>query len=176
MDIREKIRKIPNFPKDGILYYDITTLLKDAHAFKEVIKQMKEYYEKNGMEFDKVVCAESRGFIFGSILAHELDAGFVPLRKQGKLPAKTICEEYELEYGKDCFEIHEDAIEQGDNVLIVDDLLATGGTARAAINLVEKLGGKVENITFMVELGFLNGRKKLEGYDILSLVVFDKEE
>lgn len=175
-ELKKVIREIPDFPKEGILFYDITTLLKDARALRKVVDEFTNHYIKKQFAIDKVVSAESRGFIFGSILAHELHAGFVPLRKPGKLPGKTVSEEYELEYGKDKFEVHEDAIEMGDNCLIVDDLLATGGTAVAAVNLVERLGGKVKGLAFLVELGFLNGRKKFDKYDILSLVNYNEGE
>lgn len=172
INLKEKIRTIPDFPKKGIMFKDITTLLKDKEAFKHTIKEMKKHC--NG-KIDKVVGAESRGFIFASVLAHELNAGFVPLRKPGKLPHKTLKQEFETEYSTDAFEIHEDAIQKGDKAIIVDDLLATGGTAKAAIDLVEKLEGKVEAILFLIELDFLNGRKKLEGYKIHSLINYDKE-
>lgn len=175
-EFKEKIREIPDFPKQGILYYDITTLLKDAKALRRVVDEFMDHYIRKEFAIDKVVSAESRGFIFGAILAHELHAGFVPLRKPGKLPSKTVSQEYELEYGKDKFEIHEDAIEAGDSCIIVDDLLATGGTAQAACKLVEKLGGRVRGLAFLVELGFLNGREKLKKYDIFSLVNYETEE
>lgn len=176
MDFREKIRKVPHFPKKGILFYDITTLLKDSQALRAVTDEMVHYYLKKPFPIDKVVCAESRGFIFGALLAHELHAGFVPLRKPGKLPAKTVKQEFKTEYSTDAFEIHEDAIEKGDKCIIADDLLATGGTSRAAIDLVERLGGEVKGLFFLVELGFLKGREKLKGYDVFSLVQYDKEE
>jgi len=175
-DYKKIIREIPNFPKEGILFYDITTLLKDARALRKVVDEFTEHYIKKQFAIDKVISAESRGFIFGAILAHELHAGFVPLRKPGKLPGKTMSEEYELEYGKDKFEVHEDAIEPGDNCIIVDDLLATGGTAEAAVKLVERLGGKVRGLAFLVELGFLKGRAKFEKYDLLSLVNYEQGE
>jgi adenine phosphoribosyltransferase len=131
---------------------------------------------KSGKHFDKIVSMESRGFIFGSILAYEFHAGFVPLRKPGKLPAETISQEFEKEYGLDKFEMHKDAIEEGDKVLIIDDLCATSGTALAAIKLIEKQGGKVEGLGFLVELTFLNGREKLKGYDVFSLLKYDSEK
>ncbi|MBI2545987.1 adenine phosphoribosyltransferase [Candidatus Woesearchaeota archaeon] len=174
MDIKSKIRTIPDFPKKGIMFKDITTLLQDAHAFRHVVREMLHHFD--GKKITKVASAESRGFIFGSILAYELHAGFVPLRKPGKLPAKTIKMEFDTEYSTDAFEIHEDAIQPGDNVLIVDDLLATGGTSKAAVYLAEKLGGKVIGLCFLIELSFLHGRDKLKGYDILSLIKYDKEE
>ncbi len=176
MDYKEKIRKVPHFPKQGILFYDITTLLKDAHALRHIVDEMVDYYIKKDFPINKVVSAESRGFIFGALLAHALHAGFVPLRKPGKLPAKTIRQEFATEYSTDAFEMHEDAIEKNDNCIIVDDLLATGGTSKAAVDLVEKLGGNVKGLCFMVELEFLKGREKLDGYDVFSLVKYEKEE
>jgi len=173
MDIKSKIRTIPDFPKKGIMFKDITTLLQDAHAFKHVVREMIHHFD--GKKIDKVASAESRGFIFGSVLAYELHAGFVPLRKPGKLPFKSIRQEFETEYSTDAFEIHEDAIMAGENILIVDDLLATGGTSKAAVQLIEKLGGKIVGLCFLIELSFLHGRDKLKGYDILSLVKYDKE-
>ena len=176
MDLKACIRKIPDFPKKGILFYDITTLLKDQAALKHVIDQVYEHYIKKEAPPAKIVAVESRGFIFGAALAYKLHAGFVPVRKPGKLPAKTLSTSYALEYGKDSICMHEDAIVQGERVLIVDDLLATGGTAKAAIDLVEKCGGKVIGLAFVVELGFLRGREKLKGYDVFSLVNYVKEE
>jgi len=174
MELKDKIRTIPHFPKKGIMFKDITTLLKDPHAFRYVIREMMHHFD--GKNINIVASAESRGFILGAVLAHELHAGFVPLRKPGKLPYKTIKQEFETEYSIDAFEIHEDAIEKGDNVLIVDDLLATGGTAKAAIDLIEKLHGKIVGLAFLIELSFLKGREKLKGYDVLTLVDYDKEE
>lgn len=174
--IKGKIRTIHHFPKDGVMFKDITTMLKDARALRFVIDEIMDYYVAKEIYFDKVVSAESRGFIFGAILAHELRAGFVPIRKPGKLPSKTHAHEYELEYGKDKLEIHEDALEFGDAVLIVDDLLATGGTALAAVKLCEKLGAKVKSLAFVIELGYLHGRDKIKGYDIFSLVNYETEE
>jgi adenine phosphoribosyltransferase len=174
--IKSKIRKVPDFPKEGILYYDITTLLSDAHALRFVINEMVNYFIENNLHFDKIVSAESRGFIFGAILAKEMHSGFVPIRKAGKLPFKKIAHEYQLEYGNDTLEIHEDAIEHGDTVLVVDDLLATGGTALAAAKLVEQLGGTVKCMSFLIELSFLKGRDKLKKYNIFSLINFDKPE
>ncbi|MFH1256713.1 MAG: adenine phosphoribosyltransferase [Candidatus Diapherotrites archaeon] len=176
MDLKEKIRSVPDFPKKGILFRDITTLLKDAQALNEVIRQFKEYYVKKGVKFNKVVSAESRGFIFGAILAHEFNAGFVPVRKPGKLPAKTIRQEFETEYSTDAFEIHEDAIKKGDRALIIDDLLATAGTCLAAISLVERLGGEVVGCGFLIELSFLKGSEKLKEYDVFSLIEYKSEE
>lgn len=167
-DIKSKIRTVPDFPKKGILFKDITTLLQDSGSFRYVINEMLRGLK--GKKIDKVVSAESRGFIFGSVLAHELNAGFVPLRKPGKLPWKIVKEEFKTEYSTDCFEVHEDAIKKGERVLIVDDLLATGGTLEASVKLIEKLGGKVAGISVLVELDFLKGRDKLKGYDIFSIV------
>jgi adenine phosphoribosyltransferase len=173
-ELKKKIRSIPDFPKKGIMFRDITTLLKDAKALRKAIAFFVDHYK--GKKIDKVVAAESRGFIFGGILAHELNAGFVPLRKEGKLPFTTLKQEYELEYGKDAFEIHVDAIKPGDKVLIVDDLLATGGTAKAAIDLVERLKGKVVGCAFLIELSFLEGRKKLEGYEVFTLIDYESND
>ncbi|MEW6295757.1 MAG: adenine phosphoribosyltransferase [Candidatus Diapherotrites archaeon] len=173
--LKEKIRAVPDFPKKGIMFRDITTLLQDAQAFRTVINEFKEYYTKKGIAIDKVASAESRGFIFGAVLAHELNAGFVPVRKPGKLPWKTIKQEFKTEYSTDAFELHMDSIKKGDRVLIADDLLATGGTIEAIIKLVEKLGGKVAGICCLVELSFLKGRKKLKGYDVFSLVDYESE-
>lgn len=170
-----KIRTVPHFPKEGIMFRDITTLLLDAEALRDVTQEFLKKYGPQMEEIDLVVSAESRGFIFGAILAYELNAGFVPLRKPGKLPADTECQEYELEYGTDKFEVHKDAIKKGDKVLIVDDLLATGGTAKAAVDLVERLGGEVKGLAFLIDLSFLNGREKLKGYDVFSLVDYDSE-
>lgn len=171
IDLRERIRNVPDFPKKGILFYDITTLLQDSDCFRYAIKEMLKNFE--GKRIDKVVSAESRGFIFGSVLAHELRAGFVPLRKPGKLPWKKLREEFDTEYSRDAFEVHEDSIRKGENVIIVDDLLATGGTMVAAARLVERLGGRIIGIAILIELGFLGGRKKLKKYDIFTLVNYD---
>jgi adenine phosphoribosyltransferase len=175
-DFKKHIRTVPHFPKKGVMFRDITTLLKDANALQEVTDEMASYYLKKPYSIDKVVSAESRGFIFGAILAKELHAGFVPLRKPGKLPAKTIRQEFDTEYSKDAFEIHEDAIQKGDKCIICDDLLATGGTSKAAIDLIEKLGGEVKSLFFLIELEFLKGREKLKGKDVFSLIKYDKEE
>ncbi len=176
MDLRTKIRTVPHFPKKGVMFKDITTLLQDSAAFRQAIDELVEYFMKKDLHFDKVVSTESRGFILGAVLAYEFHAGFVPLRKPGKLPYKKIKQEFRTEYSTDAFEIHEDAIEKGESVLVVDDLCATAGTARAAVDLVEKLGGKVNGIAFLIELTFLKGREKLKGYDVFSLVKYDKEE
>jgi adenine phosphoribosyltransferase len=172
MDLASTIRSVPDFPIEGILFYDITTLLKDPAALKESIDQLVERYRDAGV--DAVVGIESRGFIFGTPLAYQLGVGFVPVRKPGKLPAETAAESYELEYGTNTIEIHVDAIEKGQKVLIVDDLLATGGTAQATCRLVKKLGGEVVAVAFLIELDFLRGREKLQGYNVFSLLHYDK--
>lgn len=169
--LRAKIRDIKDFPTEGVLFKDITTLLKDAPAFRSVLDMLASRYR--GETIDVVVGIESRGFIFGGALAYQLGAGFVPVRKLGKLPGKTIEVEYELEYGRDALAIHEDAIRAGQRVLVVDDLLATGGTMAATLRLVEQLGGKVVGVAFMIELGFLGGREKLRAYPLHSLIVYD---
>lgn len=172
-DLKQYIRNVPDFPKKGIIFRDITTLLKDPIALKETIEQL--YESTKGLKIDKVVGIESRGFMFGAMLAEKLNVGFVPLRKPGKLPAETEKEFYDLEYGKDSIEIHKDAISKGEKVLVHDDLLATGGTAKAAINLIEKLGGEVVQVLFLVELSFLKGREKLQGHNVKSLVDYMSE-
>ncbi|MCS7152057.1 MAG: adenine phosphoribosyltransferase [Endomicrobia bacterium] len=169
-DLKKFIRDIPNFPKEGIVFKDITPLLKDSIAFRFTIDRICEYNSRKTIQ--KVVAMEARGFIFGSAVAYKLGCGFVPVRKRGKLPYETISLEYQLEYGTDVLEIHKDGIEKNDNVLIVDDVVATGGTAKAVANLVEKCGGKVAGMSFVIELSFLTPRVKLEGYDIFSLLVF----
>ena len=169
--LRAKIRDITNFPTEGILFKDITTLLKDGPAFRYVVDLLAERYQHEKVEI--VVGIESRGFIFAGALAHQLRAGFVPVRKLGKLPGKTIEVEYELEYGRDALAVHEDAIRPGQRVLAVDDLLATGGTMAAALRLVEQLGGHVVGVAFLIELAFLNGQDKLKNYPLHSLIVYD---
>ncbi len=168
MNIKNLIRDVPDFPKEGIIFKDITTLLKDPDGYSETLAQLYELSRDRGIT--KVIGIESRGFIFGGALAEKLGAGFVPIRKPGKLPSDTISESYSLEYGTDSIEIHKDAIEKGEKVLLHDDLLATGGTMKAACNLVEKLGGKVEQISFLIELDFLNGRELIENYEVVSLI------
>jgi adenine phosphoribosyltransferase len=170
--LKKLIREVPDFPKPGILFYDITTLLKDSSGFKAVIDALRTRYQES--KADVVLGIEARGFIFAPALAYALNAGFVPVRKPKKLPAKTVRQEYQLEYGTDSLEIHEDAIQPGQKVLIVDDLLATGGTAAAVAHLVERLGGKVIGLGFVVELDFLHGREKLAGRDVFSLLHYDK--
>jgi adenine phosphoribosyltransferase len=169
-DLRALIREIPDFPKPGILFYDITTLLKDAAAFRRAIDLMSEPYEDT--KIDMVVGMESRGFIFSAPMAYQLKAGFVLVRKLGKLPAETASVEYALEYGTNTLEIHKDSITKGQRVLIVDDLLATGGTVTGTIDLVKRLGGEVVGLAFLVELLFLKGRDRLKGYDVRSVIQY----
>jgi adenine phosphoribosyltransferase len=168
MNLSDLIRDVPNFPKEGIIFKDITTLLKDPNGLKEAVDNLYNLSKNKGIT--KVVGIESRGFILGGILAEKLNAGFVPIRKPGKLPAEKISEGYSLEYGTDSIEIHTDAISPGDKILLHDDLLATGGTMEAAVKLIEKLGGEVVQISFIIELDFLNGRDKLSNYEIKSLI------
>ena len=170
--LKQLIREIPDFPKPGILFYDITTLLKDHTGFHAVIDALATQFRGSGVE--TVLGIEARGFIFAPALAYALGAGFVPVRKPKKLPAECVTISYDLEYGSDSLEIHRDAIGEGHHVLIVDDLLATGGTAAAACQLVEKMGGIVSGLAFVIELEFLNGREKLKGRDVFSLVKYDK--
>ena len=171
--LSDAIRSIPDFPKKGIVFRDITTLLKDANTLHHAVDLLHSRYEAS--RIDKVVCIESRGFILGSALAVSLGAGFVPIRKKGKLPAEVIREEYALEYGTDVIEIHTDALQPGDRILLHDDLLATGGTMCAAVRLVEKLQAQIIGISFLIELSFLQGRKQLNNYDVFSLVQYDSE-
>ncbi len=170
-DLKTLVREIPDFPKPGILFYDITTLLKDRHGFREVIDRLKAQYE--GAEVDTVLGIEARGFIFAPALAYALGAGFVPVRKPKKLPGARASITYDLEYGSDSLEIHRDAIGDGCRVLIVDDLLATGGTAAAATQLVEEMGGVVTGLAFVVELTFLNGRSRLPNREVFSMLKYD---
>lgn len=171
-DLKRLIREVPDFPKPGILFYDITTLLKDKRGLKATIDGLKEHYQDAGV--DVVIGIEARGFIFAPALAYALGAGFVPVRKPKKLPAECVTIDYALEYGADSLQIHKDAVSDGHRVLIVDDLLATGGTARAVTQLVEQVGGKVVGLGFVVELTFLRGRGKLAGHDVFSLMQYDK--
>jgi adenine phosphoribosyltransferase len=173
IDLKNCIRSVPDFPSKGIIFKDITTLLKDPEALKYTLKCL--YDLTDGYNIDKVVGIESRGFMFGAMLAEKLNAGFVPVRKPGKLPAETAKATYKLEYGSDTVEIHVDAISKGENVLLHDDLLATGGTAVAAASLIEKLGGKIVLVSFIVELVFLHGRDRLQNYKVESLVKYDAE-
>jgi adenine phosphoribosyltransferase len=170
--LKKLIREIPDFPKKGILFYDITTLLKDKAGYAALIDQLAEHYI--GKQVDLILGMEARGFIFGPALAYRLNAGFVPVRKPGKLPAATARVEYDLEYGSNALEVHKDAIEKGQRVLIVDDLLATGGTAQATAKLATTLGAQIAGLGFVVELDFLKGRDKLKPYDIFSLLHYDK--
>jgi adenine phosphoribosyltransferase len=167
-DLKAFIREVPDFPKPGINFYDITTLLQDPHALRMTVDRFVWLF--SGKSVDKVVGMESRGFIFGPIVAYNLNAGFVPVRKPGKLPSDTVNESYELEYGTDSLEMHADAVREGENVLIVDDLVATAGTALATSRLVESVGGKVVGLAFLIELTFLEGRKLLDGYWVESLI------
>lgn len=169
-DFKSFIRDIPDFPKQGILFKDITTLLKEGKVFKQAINTLADKFKAK--KIDKVVAVEARGFIFGGAIAHRLDAGFVPVRKKGKLPWKTNSVTYELEYGTDTLEMHHDAIEKGDKVLIVDDLLATGGTVKAVTGLINQFEGKIAGIAFLIELTGLKGKDKLKGCPIYSLIKY----
>jgi len=169
-DLKKLIREVPDFPKPGINFYDITTLLKDPVGFRTVIDRLGDAFE--GKKIHKVASVEARGFIFGPALAYRLGAGFVPVRKPNKLPAQKERVTYALEYGQDALEMHTDAIEPGESVLVVDDLLATGGTANAVAELVKRLGGHVAGFGFVVELEFLKGRARLAGYDVISLIQY----
>lgn len=170
MPLRNYVRDIQGFPKEGILFKDITPLLIDPIATKKCLKLLVDSLK--GQQIDKVVGAESRGFLFGMLLAQELNAGFVPVRKPNKLPYDIISASYDLEYGTDTLEIHTDAIQKGDKVLIHDDVLATGGTAKAVCELVEKLGGEIVQLNFLMELTFLNGREKIKEYDIFAAMIY----
>ncbi len=171
-ELKQVIRNVPDFPKPGIGFKDITTLIKDGVSFQKAIDIMSDHYNPN--DVDVIVGIEARGFIFGSALAYKWGKGFVPVRKPGKLPAETLTEEYQLEYGTDSIEIHEDAISKNQRVLIVDDLLATGGTVAATCRLVEKLGGKIVGIAFLIELCFLNGIEKLTQYETFSIIKYER--
>jgi adenine phosphoribosyltransferase len=171
-NLKSLVREVPDYPKPGILFYDITTLLKDAGGFRATIDGLSDHYR--GVSVDLVLGIEARGFIFAPALAYALGAGFVPVRKPKKLPAERATISYDLEYGQDTLEIHKDAIQPGTRVLILDDLLATGGTARATAQLVESMGGQVVGVGIVIELTFLDGRKKLPGYDVFSLLQYDK--
>ncbi|MBM3319489.1 MAG: adenine phosphoribosyltransferase [Candidatus Eisenbacteria bacterium] len=173
MDLKSRIRNVPDFPKQGIVFRDITTLLEDAEAFRAAVDALEKLLA--GRPVEKVVCVESRGFLFGAPLALRLGCGLVPLRKPGKLPAETIRETYSLEYGTDAIEMHRGAVKKGERVVIVDDLLATGGTAAAAARLVESAGGRVACMLFLVELAFLGGREKLKDREVLAAVRYDSE-
>lgn len=170
-NLKKLIREVPDFPKPGINFYDITTLLLDPEGLRISVDALAEL--ANGQKVDTVIGVESRGFIFGAPVAYKLDAGFIPVRKPKKLPAEKVSISYDLEYGTDTLEMHRDAVGEGHNVLIVDDLLATGGTARAVVDLVESVGGNVAGLLFVVELDFLKGRDKFAGYNVQSLVRYD---
>ena len=170
--LKALIRSVPDFPRPGILFYDITTVLKDRTGFAQLIDAFAQYYI--GKDIDLVLGIEARGFIFGPALAYRLNAGFVPIRKPGKLPAATETIKYDLEYGSDSLQIHKDAIRPGQRVIIVDDLLATGGTMQASVDLVEKLGGKVASLGVAIELDFLKGRARFPNYDVFSLLHYNE--
>ncbi|HRP93115.1 MAG TPA: adenine phosphoribosyltransferase [Ignavibacteriaceae bacterium] len=174
MDLKSHIRNVKDFPKPGVMFRDITTLLKNPAAFDFALQQLISF--TNGKKINKVIGIESRGFIFGSLLAHNFKCGFIPVRKPGKLPAEKVSMSYSLEYGEDKLEMHKDAIQQSDKVLIHDDLLATGGTVNAVCRLVEQLGGEIVQVSFIVELSFLNGRDKLKSYDVRSIVNYTNED
>lgn len=171
MELKESIRIINDFPKEGISFKDVTTLLKDPGAFKEAVDGLVNYLKDKNI--DIIVGPEARGFIFGTPVAYALGAGFVPVRKKGKLPGETFRVEYQLEYGTDVLEIHKDAIKEGQRVAIVDDLLATGGTMESVVRLIEKLGGEVVSIDFLIELSELKGRERLCNYDVMSLIEYN---
>jgi adenine phosphoribosyltransferase len=170
MDLKKYIRDVEDFPKPGVGFKDITPLLDSKEALSESLKRFLKLID--GKKINKVVAMESRGFFFGPLIAYEIGAGFIPVRKPGKLPYKTYKQEYALEYGTDILEMHTDAISSGDRVLIHDDVLATGGTAEAVVKLVEKAGGEVVQLDFLIDLSFLNGRSKLEGYDVNALIEY----
>jgi adenine phosphoribosyltransferase len=173
MDLKEKIRSIPDFPKKGIVFRDITPLIRDKDAFKYSIDKMAEHFKNN--KIDAILGAEARGFIFGAALAYKMGTGFIPVRKPGKLPYETCSASYDLEYGTNVLEMHVDAIQKNDRILIVDDLAATGGTAKAKAELVEGRGGLVVGFSFLIELAFLNPRKALSNYEFFSLIKYDSE-
>ncbi|MEE8583313.1 MAG: adenine phosphoribosyltransferase [Acidobacteriota bacterium] len=169
-DLKKKIREVPDFPKPGILFYDLTTLLKDRDGLRQSVEILSQRYLKAGI--DQVLGIEARGFIFAPAVALNIGAGFVPVRKPGKLPAETLSHTYELEYGQDTLEIHRDAVEPGQRILIVDDLIATGGTAAATAHLALSLGADIVELAFLVELEFLNGRQKLDGHKVFSILKY----
>ncbi len=172
-ELKQKIRDLPDFPKPGIVFKDITTLLQDRVAFRTVVDRFNEVYANH--DVDLVAGIEARGFLFAPSLAYHLDAGVIPLRKPSKLPGETMRIEYDLEYGTDALEVHSDSIKPGDRVLVIDDLLATGGSAKAACQLVNNTGGEVVGVGFLIELNFLNGRSKLDGYDVFSMLQYNEE-
>ncbi|WP_313529524.1 adenine phosphoribosyltransferase [Anaerotignum sp.] len=168
MELKDKIRSIPDYPEKGVMFRDITTLLKDSEALVEAVDQMQKNLE--GLEFDLILGPESRGFIFGMPIAYNLKKGFIPIRKKGKLPSEVVSKEYSLEYGTATIEMHKDAVLPGQKVVIVDDLLATGGTAKAIVEMVEGIGAEVVSMNFLIELDFLNGRKVLDGYNLNTVI------
>lgn len=172
-DLEKYIRHVADFPRKGVGFKDITTLLKDGTAFRQSVDEISSKIAIK--QIDKIVGIEARGFIFGAALAYRMNVGFVPVRKKGKLPARTVTQNYDLEYGTDSVEVHRDAIEAGENVLIIDDLLATGGTAAATAKLVEKLKGKIVAMAFLIELSFLKGREKLKAYEVISIIQYHSE-
>lgn len=172
MDLKEYIADIPDFPEKGIIFRDVTPLLKDKAAFQQTIQSFSDWVDSLGVNVDVIAGPEARGFIFGCPLAYKMNAGFVPVRKPGKLPRETVSEEYALEYGTNEVQIHADSIKPGENVIIVDDLLATGGTVEATVKLIEKLGGHVVGVAFVIELADLKGREKLKGYEVYSLITY----
>ncbi|MCG9479859.1 MAG: adenine phosphoribosyltransferase [Actinomycetia bacterium] len=173
MDLKKIIRSIPDFPKKGVVFRDITPLLANGEAFRHSVDIMADHYK--GVKIDAILGAEARGFVFGAAMAYKMGVGFIPIRKPGKLPFDTCRVSYSLEYGENVLEMHTDAINPGDHVLIVDDLVATGGTAKAKAELVEKMGGAVVGFCFLIELKFLNPRKLLEGYDVFSIIEYESE-
>lgn len=168
MELKDKIRSIPDYPETGVIFRDITTLLKDADGLVEAVDQMQKKLE--GLEFDLILGPESRGFIFGMPIAYNLKKGFIPIRKKGKLPAEVVSKEYSLEYGTATIEMHKDAVQPGQKVVIVDDLLATGGTAKALVEMVEEIGAEVVSLNFLIELDFLKGRDVLDGYKVETVI------
>ncbi|WMI80711.1 adenine phosphoribosyltransferase [Anaerotignum sp. MB30-C6] len=168
MELKDKIRSIPDYPETGVIFRDITTLLKDADGLVEAVDQMQKKLE--GLEFDLILGPESRGFIFGMPIAYNLKKGFIPIRKKGKLPAEVVSKEYSLEYGTSTIEMHKDAVQPGQKVVIVDDLLATGGTAKALVEMVEEIGAEVVSLNFLIELDFLKGRDVLDGYKVETVI------
>lgn len=171
-ELKKAIREIPDFPKPGILFYDITTLLRDAKAFARTIEIFRQHYQ--GRQVDAVIGIEARGFIFAAAVAYSLGVGFIPVRKPRKLPFRTVSRSYQLEYGTDTLEMHEDAVRPGDNILLIDDLIATGGTARAVAEMIEAQGGRVAGVGFVVELEFLHGRQALPGHDVFSILKYQQ--
>ena len=172
-DLKKYIRSVPDFPKPGINFYDITTLLMDPNGFRQALDEMETYVKSRGAQ--KIISIESRGFVFGAALADRLKMGLITARKPGKLPYKTVSESYDLEYGTDSLEMHADTVSEGEKVVIVDDLIATGGTLQAACKMVEKLGGEVAGISVVIDLSFLPWREKLDGYDVHCLISYDSE-